>query len=349
MQIPRKHSLKARAAFVSIGVLLSTACGDGTTTTDAVSTDTEQDGTNTETDNGDAPAGTPADQKITVAYQPGLLYSPAMIVKDNGCLEETVEGLTVEWEVIGSGADLRAGMLSDNIDIGIIGSGAFVVGWAADIDWKYLMSYVDLDSRLMVMDDKYQTIEDFKEHGGKISTVAPDAPVATMVRVGAAEAFGDPRALDSQFVALDHPTSVQALLGGEIQGYTATPPFIQQVENEGARAIYSTTDAWPDGLMGVGPVAMDGFVEENPEIARAFEDCSEAAIDLLLNSPDEAAEAVAKVMGSSAPAAEELVPQLEAMVWTTEPNSLLEFFETTQEYGIIDKSPDDIEEVFFAD
>src|SRR5215216_6357715 len=76
--------------------------------------------------------------KITIAYQPGLGYAPLILMKQQRAIEKKYPGTTVEWKVLASGTPITNGVITGDIEIGAVGTGPFLVGWARGVDWKVI-------------------------------------------------------------------------------------------------------------------------------------------------------------------------------------------------------------------
>ena len=73
---------------------------------------------------------------ITIAYQFGVGYAPLMIIKQQRLLEKAYLGLRVEWKQLASGTPITDGIIKGDIQIGAMGTGPFLVGWARGINWR---------------------------------------------------------------------------------------------------------------------------------------------------------------------------------------------------------------------
>ncbi|MGH3628173.1 MAG: ABC transporter substrate-binding protein, partial [Sciscionella sp.] len=124
---------------------------------------------------------------ITIAYQPGISYAPLLIVKSEKMLEKKYPKTTFTWKVLSSGAPIRDGMISGDIQVGAGGVGPLILGWAKGVDWRYLASMNDADLWLMAKSSKYRTLQDYKKYGGKIAMPSPTSIQSVVLRKAAAE------------------------------------------------------------------------------------------------------------------------------------------------------------------
>src|SRR5579872_4361745 len=141
---------------------------------------------------------------VAIAYQPGLGYAPLLIMKQTKWIEKDFPGTTVEWRELSNGATIRDGILSDTLQVGVVGTAPWLVGWARGVDWKLLACSSNMDLWLNVMDPKIKSLRDFKP-GQQIALPAPDSIQAFALRKGAQDELKNAHALDSNMVATPHP------------------------------------------------------------------------------------------------------------------------------------------------
>src|SRR5436190_2497417 len=173
--------------------------------------------------------------KITIAYQPGLGYAPLILMKQQRVIEKRYPGTTVDWKLPSSGTPITNGVITGDIEIGAVGTGPFLVGWARGVTWKIIAPLNLGDLWLMAKDPNIKTIADLK--GKRIATPTNTSIQAVVLRKMAQVKLGDAKALDSGLVALDHPDGLQALLTGQIDAHFTSPPFQYQEKVRGAHIV----------------------------------------------------------------------------------------------------------------
>src|SRR5919107_881002 len=99
-----------------------------------------------------------APDKLTIAYQFGVGYAPLMIIKQQRLLEKAYPGLRVDWKQLASGTPITDGIIKGDIQIGAMGTGPMLVGWARGINWKVIAPLDESDLWLMVRDRSIRTI-----------------------------------------------------------------------------------------------------------------------------------------------------------------------------------------------
>jgi NitT/TauT family transport system substrate-binding protein len=294
---------------------------------------------------GEAGGSSEAGEYMTIAYQPGLGYAQLLIIKQEGWLEEDLPETEIAWEQLSSGSAVREGMLAGDIQVGSGGTGPFLVGYSAGVDWKVLSPLNEMDLWLMVVDEQIQDLGDFGD--GSIATPASDSMQAVVLRKGAQEQLGDSAALDDNIVALTHPEGLPALVSGQISGHLTSPPFQFQEQDEGARPILKSFDLFgPHTFINV--FVLQDYHDDNPEAMEALYSNIQEATELIESDPDRAAEILSEESGGETSAEEfRRFMTEEGVTYTTQPNGFIEFAEFMQQTGLIDEVPASQEELVF--
>lgn len=186
-------------------------------------------------------AGSLASQKadapdhLTIAYQPGIGYAPLILMKQQKLIEKKYPNTKVDWKVLAAGAAITNGVISGDIEIGAMGTGPFLTGWARGVNWKILAPLNTGDLWLMAKDPNIKTLADLK--GKRIATPANTSIQAVMLRKMAQAKLGDARALDNGLVAMDHPDALTALMNGQIDAHLTSAPFQFQEKVRGAHIV----------------------------------------------------------------------------------------------------------------
>jgi len=143
--------------------------------------------------------------RLRMVYQTGTThFAQLVIMEQEGWLAEDLPDYEVSWTQVESGAAVRDALVTGQAEVGAGGIGPFLVGYSNGIDWKILNALADIETSLMVNDDRFQSLEDFGS-GDQIAVVAPDSVQAVFVRKAAEQQLGDPGALDNNLVTLPNP------------------------------------------------------------------------------------------------------------------------------------------------
>ncbi|MBB4787792.1 ABC transporter substrate-binding protein [Streptomyces rapamycinicus] len=283
---------------------------------------------------------------VTIGYQQSVMYVPLLVMKEKGWLKNQFPKTDMSFTQLASGAAIRDGMLSGDIDIGMIGVGAFNVGRVRGLDWKYMMSNADLDASIMVKDPAITSFEKLAARNPRISTIAPDSPQAFMVKLAAKRKLGDGTALDERFATLDAPSAVQALKAGQIDADTATSPSLYLEEAFGARPVLKSSDVFPAGLLGVGPVARSRFKDRNQVFAKGFVRQLARAVRWVEDHPDEALKLVSDELFGPSANHDLLLRAVRDQPWTVTPHGVGDYSKSSAELGLTEKSAPENQSVY---
>jgi NitT/TauT family transport system substrate-binding protein len=224
--------------------------------------------------------------KITIAYQPGLGYAPLILMKQQRLIEKRYPGTEVEWKVLSSGTPITQGVITGDIEIGAVGTGPFLVGWARGVDWKVIAPLNLGDLWLMAKDPSIRTVADLK--GKRIATPTNTSIQAVMLRKMAQVRLGDPKALDAGLVSLDHPDGMQALFSGQIDAHFTSPPFQFQEKVRGAHIVGRSYSYFGAHTFLVS-VMNTTFYADHTDFAKFFYQSVAKMQELIRKSPDRVA------------------------------------------------------------
>ena len=111
------------------------------------------------------PASPKAEKKISIAYQYGLAYAPAVIAKEQGLIEKYYkesagEAIKVEWVQMASGANINTGITSGNIDVGFMGIAPAVTGISKGLNYKIFTNLSGQEHGMMSNDPSIKSVKD---------------------------------------------------------------------------------------------------------------------------------------------------------------------------------------------
>jgi NitT/TauT family transport system substrate-binding protein len=290
--------------------------------------------------------------KLTIAYQPGLGYAPLILMKELKTIEKRYPGTSVDWKVLASGTPITQGVITGDIQIGAVGTGPMLVGWARGVNWKIIAPLNLGDLWLMAKDPNIRTIADLR--GKRIATPTNTSIQAVMLRKMAQTKLGDHRALDSGLIALDHPDGMQALLTGQIDAHFTSPPFQFQERVRGAHIIGKSYGYFGAHTFLV-TVMQQKFYDDHPAFARFFYNQVVAMQNLIKKNPQR----VARILESDAGgqptwrqfkqwlAAKDPATKRPALTWTTRPLGLMRTAAFMHKTGQLSKAPNNWRELVF--
>ena len=288
----------------------------------------------------------PAPDKITIAYQFGIGYAPLLIIKQQRLLEKAYPGLKVEWKQLASGTPITDGIIKGDIQIGAMGTGPMLVGWARGTNWKVIAPLDEADLWLMVRNPSIRTINDLR--GKRIATPTATSIQAVALRKMADVKLGNARALDSSLISMDHPDGMQALLSGQIDAHFTSPPYQWLELGRGARALGKSY-----GYFGAHSflvtVVTQRFYGEFTAFSNRYYRLVKQTIDLINKRPGVAAAILAREDATETTAAQfrRWITRKKSLKFTTRPRGLMRTAGFMNKIGLLNKVPRNWRELVF--
>jgi NitT/TauT family transport system substrate-binding protein len=283
---------------------------------------------------------------ITIAYQFGVGYAPLMIIKEQRLLEKAYPGLRVEWKQLASGTPITDGIIKGDIQIGAMGTGPFLVGWARGINWRVIAPLDEADLWLMARDSSIRTVADLR--GKRIATPTATSIQAVALRKMAQVKLGNPRALDSSLISMDHPDGMQALLSGQIDAHFTSPPYQWQELGRGAHVVGKSY-----GYFGAHSflvtVLTQRFYDEYRAFSNRFYRLVKQSIDLINKKPKAAAAILAREDQTEATTVQftRWITRKKSLTFTTRPRGLMRTAGFMNRIGLLNKVPGSWRELVF--
>jgi ABC-type nitrate/sulfonate/bicarbonate transport system substrate-binding protein len=283
---------------------------------------------------------------ITIAYQFGVGYAPLMIIKQQRLLEKAYPGLRVEWKQLASGTPITDGIIKGDIQIGAMGTGPFLVGWARGINWRVIAPLDEADLWLMARDSSIRTVADLR--GKRIATPTATSIQAVALRKMAQVKLGNPRALDSSLISMDHPDGMQALLSGQIDAHFTSPPYQWQELGRGAHVVGKSY-----GYFGAHSFLVTALTQKFYDEYRAFSNrfyrLVKQSIDLINKKPKTAAAILAREDQTEATTVQftRWITRKKSLTFTTRPRGLMRTAGFMNRIGLLNKVPGSWRELVF--
>jgi NitT/TauT family transport system substrate-binding protein len=285
-------------------------------------------------------------KEINISQGSGISYAALIVIQAKGWLEKDLPGRKVNWKTVSGGSATRDGLVSGKLHLGSSGIGPFLIGWSAGVPWKVVASLNDMPLWLVAKDPRFRSLKDFRPND-KIAAIAPGSIQSVMLQKAAQQQLGDARALDGNIASMAHPDALQALIGGQIAAAYTSPPFQFQAVEQGARKLVDSYDLF--GQHGFNMMlATEEYAEKNGDVIDAVHKNIARANDLIVKSPDEAAQILAKSeKGKISPAKYKEYLTYKGIEFTTTPHSLLKLGAFMKEVGVTKKVPGDWRELVF--
>lgn len=294
----------------------------------------------------DAAGAASGPASVTSTYQPGLGYTPLIMLSKSAALPSQFPETKFEWRELSNGAVIRDGFVSNTIQIGAVGSAPFLIGWDRGVPWKILCDSNNFDFWLVTMDPNVRSIKDLKP-GDKIATPSPDAINSLVVRAALVRQGLPATYLDVGMVAMPHPLAEQALLNHQVVAHIATPPFAQDEVRRGGHVIMRTTDGFPGGITSTVVVASTPFAQQYPAFVETFYKEFVATVKSIQAHPDDAAKAYVDSTSGKANLAEVtgIFRELSGTLFGVAPHGIMETARFMAKMGMIRKAPTSFAEI----
>ena len=292
---------------------------------------------------GFGPALAAATNEIRIAGQFGLVYAPLMIAKKLQIFEKY--GLRPVWKEYGSGAAVREGLVSGEVDVGFMGIPPFLIGWDKGCPWKAALGFVVIPVGLVTYDSSIKSLKDFKSTH-KIALPSPGSVQHILLAMAAEKELGSASALDQNLVAMAHPDGAAALISKRgIAAHFTTPPYLfEELSQPGFHTVVDDIEAFGQPFSFNVGVASEKFHDRNPVAYACFVAAVSEAMAWINTNKKEAADILAPEFGLT-PEKTYTYMTWPGMDYTTAPYGLLGFADFMQEAGYISNAPKDLSEI----
>jgi NitT/TauT family transport system substrate-binding protein len=278
--------------------------------------------------------------KIRINKIPIAPYVPAEVALSRGWFKE--EGLDVSIDTIAAGAVAIQALAGGKLDIIYTSLDIGLRSYTRGFDVVILSNQNNAQrsgrdaAGILVRNDL--GMKSLKELEGKRVLVNNLQNVNwAYTREAIARAGGDPGKV--QFLEVNFPQMVDALLGNQADAASITEPFTTIGVGTGKLSVlsYMFVDVQP-GLNIAGWVASGRWVKQHPQEAVAFRRVLQRAMDLLENNPEEKTKAILQFT----PLKPDLLSRITLDKWTTrlDPADLQKQLEVYKKQGLIDNTYD---------
>lgn len=222
------------------------------------------------------------------------------VVKDLGLLEACMPNATIEWVQASSGGDVITYYGGGDVDLGLMGSAPAArsasepVVQDVDIATIWIHDVIGDAESLIVKDPAITDVADLK--GATIAT--PFSSTAHYSLLQALADAGLDASKDVTVINLDPEKMPAAWQGDQIDAAWVWDPTQSQLIDDGGTRLISSADTAEAGrpTFDVGTVDRT-FAAENEDFLTQWATAQDYAVQLIQDSPAEAAESVAVVLG----------------------------------------------------
>ncbi|MGH2663869.1 MAG: ABC transporter substrate-binding protein [Actinomycetota bacterium] len=281
--------------------------------------------------------GEPELSTINLGLLPLADVAPVHIAIAEGFFEE--EGLTVEIQIVESGATAIPALVSGDLDVTF---GNYVSFFLASNEGLDLMVIADqnhatpgFSSMMTLPDSGIEDPADFEGRTFAVNALSNVAEITTRAQIS--DAGGDHDAVE--YVEIAFPDMIAALDRGDVDGIFAVEPFVTIAEQElDAVEVADPYGGRLEGFPVAGFQATSEFAEANPNTVAAFQRAMVRASQLAADEPDRVVDIL--------PEYTELSPELAAnltqpeFVSEIDPADLTVVADLMVEFGLLDEAPD---------
>lgn len=251
------------------------------------------------------PAAPEKPKTINITYVKAPLNVPSIVEKKQGVFEKEFgkDNIAVTFPEITAGPKQTEAMAAGSVDFAhCLGGTAAILAAANGVDLKVIGIYSRAPKAfvLLAKDDKLQSVKDLK--GKKVA--GPKGTVLHQLLLTALEKNGM-KADDVQFIAMDIPVAVAALMNGSVDVALAAGPDALKAEVAGARVL--TTG---EGLVEATIVtAVRGeFLRKHPDLVKRFMQAHRATLESIKKNEEEALAHTAAETGLTADLVKRMYP-----------------------------------------
>ncbi|HMM20035.1 MAG TPA: NrtA/SsuA/CpmA family ABC transporter substrate-binding protein [Selenomonadales bacterium] len=231
---------------------------------------------------------------VNVTYVKAPLNIPSIVEKQTGAFDKEFgkDGITVSYPEITAGPKQTEAMAAGSVDFAhCLGGTAAILAAANGVDLKItgIYSRAPKAFELLAKDQGIQSVKDLK--GKKVA--GPKGTVLHQLLLTALDKNGM-KADDVEFITMDIPGAVAALMNGSVDAALAAGPDALKAEMAGARVITNG-----EGLVEATIVtAVRGeFYRKYPDLVQRFMKTHYATLDYIKNNQEEALKMTAAETG----------------------------------------------------
>lgn len=282
------------AALAATFLLVLTACGSDEPAGDSAGTSTTSSGAAATAGEPSAPTGT-----LNLGFFPNVTHAPALVGVGDGLFAAALgDGVDLNTFTFNAGTDATEALFAEAIDITFIGPNPSINAFAqsdgtairiiagSTSGGAFLVVRPDITSPAQLSGVKLAT-----PSLGNTQDVALRSWLAEQGFETTPEGGGDVSILPQS-----NSTTLEAFVAGEIDGAWVPEPWATRLVQEGGGAVLvDERDLWPDTggeYVTTQVVVRTAYLEEHPDIVRAFLEGLIASIDAIGADPASAQQTV---------------------------------------------------------
>lgn len=235
---------------------------------------------------------------VSIGYFPNVTHAPGLVADSEGLFEQEFgeEGVTVSTQAFNAGPDVIQAILSGSLDISYIGPNPTITAYIqSNGEGVRVIAGSTSGGASLVVRPEITSVADLK--GTKIASPqlgnTQDIALRHWIRTQGLTATADGGG-DVSILPQSNSSAVQSFRTGQIDGGWLPEPFASRLVEAGGVVLVDERDLWPDGqFVSTNVIARTEFVEENPDLVRAFIEAHLDALDSIEADPAAAQSSVA--------------------------------------------------------
>ncbi len=283
---PRRSNQRIAAVLATLAIL-GAACG--ATTTEPAS---ETAAPSSPTAATSMPAAEPLEGSLNLGFFPNVTHAPALVGVDQGLFAEALgDGVEFNTFTFNAGTEATEALFAEAIDITFIGPNPAINAFAqSGGEAVRLISGSTSGGAYLIVKPEITSIEQLV--GASIATPSlgntQDVALRAWLKENGYETTPEGGG-DVAILPQSNSTSLEAFIGGAIDGAWVPEPWATRLIQEGGGVVLlDERDLWPDTggeYVTTHVLVRTGYLEENPDIVKAFLDALIQSIDAIDADP----------------------------------------------------------------
>jgi sulfonate transport system substrate-binding protein len=293
-----------------------------------------------------------------VGFLPLLVMEKYHLIEEVAAREAGMPNLKVQWIDLGGPAVMNDSLLSGAVDFIAAGPPAFIVLWDRTQDSTKVKGVAAMSSLPMYLNarsDHLKKLDDVTDQD-KIAVTAVKVSIPSIImQMYARDKYGAAQfsRFDKYTVTMTHPDGVIALLSGSgISAHFTSPPFHQRERRDPHIRTIMTSDEVMGGSTTFTMLSTtEAFRQNNPKVYASVLKALDAAIDVIVDDKEDAAEILLASTAESGFSREEIVALMKdpSVKFTTTPENVMKYAEFMHAVGSIKKQPSSWKDLFFPE
>jgi NitT/TauT family transport system substrate-binding protein len=298
---------------------------------------------------------------VRIVKQYGLPYLPLMVMEHERLVEKHaarlgIPSLAVAWPTLGGPGAMIDGLLSGQVDFGVVGAPGLLTLWDKTVGTPRevrALSCVQLQPFLLVTNDPaVKTIADFTDQDRIAVPTAKISAQALCLEMAAALVWGDAQyeKLDPLTVTLPHPEAAVGVMSGKSpvnSHYAVSPFYYYELATPGVHAVLKSSDTLGGKHVNGTLVAAPAFARDNTAITAAVLAAQQEANEFIGAYPGDSA-AIYIALSKDTHGVEALTQMIvdPDNVWTSVPQKAMSFAAFMHKVGRLKHMPDSWKDLF---